>query len=122
MLKAVGDMAEELVFDLKGFLKRIGGDEEIAQAVVDGFLLDIPQRFSKLKQAILTGDPLLARQHAHAIHGAAMNIGAQQLAGVVRQVESAAMGSDLPGAAADLPEVEARMESLNRVILDWRTR
>ncbi len=115
-------MSQNEVLDVEGFLRRIGGDLEIAEAVVDGFVQDIPHRFAMLKAASQAGDATLMRQHAHAIHGAAVNIGAKQLATTVRAVEEHAKASEVGVAVGLLPEVELRLERLQQAIQEWRAK
>lgn len=113
-------MPDAQVFDLEGFLKRIGGDMEIAEAVVDGFLSDIPQRFSKLSQAMAVKDPKGVRQHAHAIHGAAVNIGARHLGEILRTMEEEARMGNLNSIESLMPEAAVRLGTLEKVIREWR--
>lgn len=113
-------MSEETIFDLEGFLARIGGDMEIAEAVVDGFLLDIPSRYRMLQQALSSMDATLVRQHAHAIHGASVNIGAKRLAEQIRSVEDYARSGEIMQVIPLIPELERRMVELEQVIRDWR--
>ena len=52
------------VFDEEELLARLMGDRELGQAVIFGFLEDIPQQIDTLKHRLGEGDaPLVSRQH-----------------------------------------------------------
>jgi CheY-like chemotaxis protein len=73
----------------------------LLDVVVEAFAADAPQRLSTLRAAVDAGDPALAASAAHALKGAAGNLGATAVAALGDEVEAAARGGDL-AAARDL--------------------
>ena len=62
------------IFHRTDFLERLMGDEQIAGAVIDGFLADMPVLIAELQTAVAAGNIPLSEQHAHRIKGAAANL------------------------------------------------
>jgi HPt (histidine-containing phosphotransfer) domain-containing protein len=93
------------VFDHSGLLKRLMGDTQIANIIIQGFLADIPNRFSALHDALEAGDAAWSQLHTHAIKGAAANVGAEQLRVLASDLEMASK-------AGDLDSVKTRMNTL----------
>ena len=65
-----------VVFDLDGLLARVGGDRELMADIVRLFLEDYPGRLANVAAAIEAGDANALRVAAHALKGAAGNLGA----------------------------------------------
>lgn len=64
---------EELGVDVKSAVARLGGNEEIYQDILVGFLEDLEQY--TVKDYLESGDCEKACQNAHALKGAAGNLG-----------------------------------------------
>jgi PAS domain S-box-containing protein len=64
--------------------------------LIDIFLQDTPARIEVLRDAIARGDRDGLRREAHTLKGSAANIGAEGLAALSREMETAAAGAD-PG-------------------------
>ena len=71
--------AGEDVLDRDDLIRRLGGDEEMAQGILETFMRDAPNQLNALKQALEANDFVLAERQAHTIKGAADNIGAKAL-------------------------------------------
>jgi len=65
-----------VVFDRNGLLARVSGDRELMAEIVRLFLEDYPVRLSKIRAAIDANDANALRVAAHALKGAAGNLGA----------------------------------------------
>jgi len=100
------------VFDKKGFLDRLMGDEPLAAEILQGFLADMPGQIALLRSAIENGDIESARRAAHSIKGASGNTGALALESAARLIEDAAETGDLAAASSMLPAVEAGIPRL----------
>jgi len=102
------------VFDWRGFLARLMGDEELAGEVLESFLQDLPTRLEALRLLVEAGDPQAVAREAHTIKGAAANVGAESLRQAAAQVETAGRAGDMEAArriGARLPELFARVRA-----------
>lgn len=97
------------------------GDEALIGEVVSVFLEDSKERFNKLSDAVKAGDIKEIRFYAHAIKGAARNVGAKRLSDIAGQLENVSRDGDLETAAKiydDLnPEFEKAISFLSQP--DW---
>ena len=83
----------------------------LRQQVVDDFLQALPGRLEELVRASEAGDATALRQAAHALKGAAANVGAAALADCCEAVEISAQRTS----AQHPPEVQQAVELLQRV-------
>jgi signal transduction histidine kinase/CheY-like chemotaxis protein/HPt (histidine-containing phosphotransfer) domain-containing protein len=104
------------VFDEEELLKRLMGDKTLGQAVILGFLEDIPQQIRVLKDRLGEGDAPLAYRQAHTIKGAAATVGASALHEVAFMMEQAGKGGELDRAVGLFPRLEEEFERLKVVI------
>lgn len=86
---------EEDVFDSRGLLERLGGDEALFEELLDIFLEDVAVRLKKLKDALEASDSMSAAREAHTILGASANIGAHRVRDVALGLEKSAKEDDL---------------------------
>lgn len=86
---------EEDVFDSRGLLERLGGDEALFEELLDIFLEDVAVRLKKLKDALEASDSMSAAREAHTILGASANIGAHRVRDVALGLEKSAKEGDL---------------------------
>jgi signal transduction histidine kinase/DNA-binding response OmpR family regulator len=101
-----------LIFDSGGLLDRLGGNEVLARRVVHRFLDDIPQQIARLAQAVAAADAEATRDAAHAIKGAAANVGGERLREVCWRIEQCGRSGDVMSAAAAAPEVSESFQAL----------
>ena len=85
---------EEPVFDMEGFLVRLGGNEGMIPRFLRLFSESASKNISSLHQALEDADYEAARRHAHTIKGAAANVGALQLRAAALAFEKCDMQSD----------------------------
>lgn len=105
--------ASSAVFDLDGFLKRIGGDRELAVTICRGVVEGAEMTLAKLEEVCDAGDAAAIQLQAHSIKGAAANIGAEALCEIAATMEAAAQQSNMPESRALLPQLKiAYTESL----------
>jgi CheY-like chemotaxis protein/HPt (histidine-containing phosphotransfer) domain-containing protein len=102
----------EMVFDRDGFMSRIMGDVELARALTEGFLADIPAQIELLKAAVASGDGRLAGQLGHRIKGAAANMGGIGLQRLAHSMELAGKEGALKKLEALMPQVVEQFEFL----------
>jgi CheY-like chemotaxis protein/HPt (histidine-containing phosphotransfer) domain-containing protein len=101
-----------LIFDKAAIMTRLADDEEVVQVVIRVFLKDMPRQIEALMVALQAGDAAGAGSQAHAIKGAASNVGGDALRAVAFEMEEAGRAGDLETVAARLPEMEAQFVRL----------
>lgn len=95
----------EEVVDLAQLVQRFGDEQTVINLMPD-YLRTTGQHMAMLKVAIEVGQTEETARHAHALRGAALNLGANRLAQAAEQVERAGRQGDMATAAAALPEVQ----------------
>src|SRR5207302_10285859 len=66
----------EEAFDRAAFLKRLSGDQALAETIAKRFLEDIPRQLCNLRKHIEEGDATKAGREAHTLKGAAATVSA----------------------------------------------
>jgi HPt (histidine-containing phosphotransfer) domain-containing protein len=97
-------------------LRRMMGDLDLASAVVEGFLDDIPRQIQALKGFLESGDALAAQRQAHSIKGASANVGGERLRETALRVETAARSGDLAYAGLLMAELGTRFDQLKKAM------
>lgn len=101
------------VYDQEGVLARLDGDAALGCEILAVFLQDTPGRLAALSEAVGRGCPDEVRTLAHAVKGAAANVGALAFSRAAQAVENAAREGrtpDLPGLLTRLAGELARLE------------
>lgn len=88
------------------------GEPDLVEEVLGLFLDDAPPRVEELVNAVAAGDAGQAARAAHALKGAAGNIGAGRVQAAAHRIEAAAKGGDLEEAAAALTLLRAEFDAL----------
>ena len=96
----------KVVFDRRALLDRLMGDEELVKNIIEGFLKDMPQQIAKLREYVDKGNAESIRGQAHAIKGAAANVGGLVLSAAAYEMEVFGKDGRLCEAAVLLPEIE----------------
>ncbi|MGB9031186.1 MAG: PAS domain S-box protein [Acidobacteriaceae bacterium] len=104
------------VFDAPSLLRRLMGDRELAGVVLKAFLEDAPHQLEQLRAGLAAEDAPVVRLHAHAMKGAAANVGGESLRQAAYAIEKAADARDLAAVASGLPALETRLLELKLVI------
>jgi CheY-like chemotaxis protein/HPt (histidine-containing phosphotransfer) domain-containing protein len=80
-----------IVWDRKGFLVRVMGDEELLKAVVSEFLKDVPNQLALLSNAVRDGDRATIKGIAHRIKGSSANVGGLELQNISARLQEEAL-------------------------------
>ena len=108
-----------LIFDKAGMMVRMMDDEDLARAVIGGFLLDLPKLIEALKGDLEAGDVPKTERQAHTIKGASANVGGEALRAVAFEMEKAARAGDLKSVMALLPELENQVVRLKDLMNEF---
>ena len=100
------------VFDRPALLARLTGDENLVKEITAGFLEDMPRQIQKLKGLIGQCDAGSAGGQAHAIKGAAANVGGLALSAAANDMEKLGRAGRLREAADLLPQLERQFDLL----------
>jgi PAS domain S-box-containing protein len=104
------------IFDKAGMMSRLMNDENLAYKVVNGFLDDLPQQITALKEYLKSGDAVKAERQAHTIKGASANVGGEALRAVAFEMEKAAKGGEMNVVSMYMNELEAKFEELKEAM------
>jgi PAS domain S-box-containing protein len=97
------------------------GDEGLIREIVPMFLKDNKERFSKLSEAVEARDAKTLKLYAHAVKGAARNIGAIRLSSIAHRLECAGREEHLDAANALLDALKTELEKVVTLLSldDW---
>jgi two-component system sensor histidine kinase/response regulator len=109
-LKKAAPSAGDNVFNRAGLLKRLAGNQGLAERLVKEFLDDTPSQLCILRKQLEDGDATGARRQAHKLKGAAATLSAGALREAALQAEQAAMAGQLNRLAEILPLMEGEFE------------
>jgi HPt (histidine-containing phosphotransfer) domain-containing protein len=107
------------IFDRPGMMARLMEDEALAQVIVRGFLDEMPAQIEELRNLVRGGDATAAGRVAHAVKGAAANVGGEALRAVALRAETAGQAADANAIIALIPELESQFEQLRRAMRDF---
>jgi HPt (histidine-containing phosphotransfer) domain-containing protein len=99
--------AEEKVFDRAGLISRLGDDDEdLLREIVGLYLEEAPAQIERLKQAVLDRDVDQVIHLGHSVRGSAANLGAETLARVAGQLETAGRNGDLASFGSTIEQLD----------------
>ena len=104
------------VWDKDDLMDRLMDDEKLARTITEVFLTDVPRQLDVLDENLKAADAAAIRLHAHAVKGAASNVGGKRLFSVALEMENAAKEQNVPAAAARMPDLRHEFEALARTI------
>ena len=104
------------VFDAGSLLRRLQGDRELAGVVLRAFREDAPRQLAQLRLCLTQQDAPGVRLHAHALKGAAANVGGETLRHAAHRMEMASARGDLNAAASAMLGLETEWFALHRAI------
>jgi len=107
---------EAPVFDKAGMMARMMDDEELARAVIEAFLGDVPKQIAALRGYLDAGEAASAVRQTHTIKGASANLGGEALRAVAFEMEKAAKAGHLEYVKAHLPELENQFIRLKQAM------
>jgi PAS domain S-box-containing protein len=105
------------VFDRKGLIARLMGDEDVVVKVVTRFLESMPSQMQSLRELLNAGNAANVERAAHGIKGAAANIGGERLRRAAFKIEEAANAGDLSSAKGHFTDMEFQFEQLKGAML-----
>jgi HPt (histidine-containing phosphotransfer) domain-containing protein len=91
------------------------------EEIIEGFLADLPERIRALRNCIDRGSADLAGSQAHAIKGAAANVGGMALNAAAFEMEKAGRNGRLEEIAALMPELERQFDLLKAQMREGRS-
>jgi signal transduction histidine kinase/DNA-binding response OmpR family regulator/PAS domain-containing protein len=100
------------VFDRQALSARLMGDADLVREIAAGFLKDMPKKLQSLKSLVDRSDARAAGRQAHAIRGAAANVGGMALSAVAGRMEEAGQAGGLEEIAALMPELKRQFSLL----------
>ncbi len=105
-------------------IMKVCGDEEVAAAVVDTVLEEIPQTIASLKDAVLAKDAAQIQFYSHRLKNSAKNVGAMDLSSYCYQLELAAKAQMTDGVQELYCRTEAGVDVLWAFLKqpDWISR
>ena len=86
---------EMKIFNMEDLRDRLDGDKELMDSIIRIFLADLPKQMNRLREAFQQQDTVLLRERAHALKGAAGNVGAEVIHKISKEIEAVARGSEL---------------------------
>lgn len=108
-------------FDRQDFLKRIMGDEALAQELIQGYMEALPEEITKLENAIAVAESHQAGELAHKIKGAAANMSCQKLRKIAADMERAGKEDDLPALQELVPRLREEFDQLIKLLMSQNT-
>jgi HPt (histidine-containing phosphotransfer) domain-containing protein len=94
------------------------GEPDVLAEVLNLFLVEVPPRLDRLRNAWASGNIEELRRVAHSLKGSAGNIGARRLYDVCRQLDATGQSGDFPdpalvdAAGVEFGKVEAEIRRL----------
>jgi signal transduction histidine kinase/DNA-binding response OmpR family regulator/HPt (histidine-containing phosphotransfer) domain-containing protein len=112
------EKSEAPVFDRAGFCNRLMGREDLMTKVLAIFVKDTPRLIDTLKEQVTSGNVENAWKQAHAIKGAAANIGGEALRAIAFEMEKAGRSGDIDRIRVMMPSLESGFEQLKQVVAE----
>ena len=114
---AISNREEQLaVFNRAAFMNRMMDDKDLARVVLDGFLGELPDQITQLKNHLAAGNARLVEQQAHKIKGASATVGAEALRAITWAMEQAGKAGDLDAARARVTDLDEQFNALKEAM------
>jgi len=107
--------------DSQTALNRFGGDQELYQEMVEGFLGCAPEQLHKLTEAVKRGEAKEVERGAHSLKGAAGNLGADHITDLSFKLELMARSGDLAEAGDIIAHLKTGLKNLEEYIRKLKT-
>ena len=101
-----------MALDRQAVLKRIDNDHELYDEICEIFQDDAPEIVRRLKDAIGSGEILVATRHAHSLKSVSANIGATAMSELAHHAEIAGRDSNLQAMRNQIPLIEKELAEL----------
>lgn len=99
------------IWDRAGLSQRLMGDEQLIEAILTGFLKDIPHQIEALRGYLAEGGAADAERQAHTIKGAAANVGAKALCARAAELEQLGRANQLPALQEQVAALEQAFDA-----------
>ena len=104
------------MFDKKGALERLGGDEELFQEISGMFLDDTPNQIERMQKQLKENDLFGLERQAHSLKGAAMSIGGNALQKGALAIELAARNGEVDKARSLVEQIQREYKKLEAML------
>ena len=98
--------------DVEAYVKRMGGNRDIAETIIKGFIKQIPVQLHNIEEAIKNGDIEIVDREAHSMKGGALNVFANDMMLAAKALEMQAKSGDLGNALQLLEQIRLEYERL----------
>lgn len=110
--------SERLALDYRTALKRLCGDEQLLDDLVQFFLDDSPELLGEARAAIERHDAKALERTAHSLKGLASNFGAEETVNAAAALEEIGRNAELAGAESACQTLEWEVSRLTAVLQD----
>jgi HPt (histidine-containing phosphotransfer) domain-containing protein len=98
--------------DVEAYVKRMGGNRDIAGKIIRGFIEQIPVQLCNIEEAIKSGDIETVGREAHSIKGGALNVFANDMMLAAKALEMQAKSGSLEDTVGLLEKIRAECARL----------
>lgn len=118
--EASGNLGFENIIDWPGLVERLG-DEESIEEIILIFLSDVKERIEMLTEAMKASDAEGIKSYAHALKGAAANVGVKRLSDIAYRLECAGREENMVAATPLFDELKDESEKVVTFLsrTDW---
>jgi len=99
--------------DFEAYVKRMGGNRDIAKIIIDGYIKQIPIQLHNIEAAIKKGDLETVERETHSIKGGALNVFANDMMLAATELEMQAKSASLDKTLDLLAEIKKEYERLD---------
>ncbi len=110
-----------MIFDKATLLERVEGDEQLANELIEMFLISCPKLLADVRLAVRERNALTLERAAHALKGSAGDIAAPLVFESARIMEQLARENKLEDVDAALKSMETALENLVHELRDLQT-
>ncbi len=110
-----------MIFDKATLLERVEGDEQLANELIEMFLISCPKLLADVRLAVRERNAVTLERAAHALKGSAGDIAAPLAFESARLMEQLARENKLEDVDAALKSVETALENLVHELRDLQT-
>jgi HPt (histidine-containing phosphotransfer) domain-containing protein len=103
---AAKETMESVPIDFDKTLERAMGDQEFLEKILQQFIADLPRQMKILETALMNTDSETLAKQAHALKGAAANLGADDMSATAWKLEQLGKAGDLNVAKLVLKDME----------------
>ncbi len=106
----------EAPLDIAAYIKRMGGNKDIAEKIINGFVEEIPVQLGNIEEAIEGGDIETVDREAHSIKGGALNVFANDIMEVAKELEMYAKSGRIENATEHLENIRKEYMRLEKYV------